>query len=252
MPSLFSYPAVLSVLLLVYGASLRASDVLAPGGGAALSVQTVQPDPDSDELLPTVRVSLKTSAHPGGLSLLDGFPTMCDTDARWLDSDTLYLKLPEAYEYRLHVYDGEVLDGVTVRLSVHTHQVLKRSASPMGRWGLVEIEQCENQHWSLYVRKAGAPDYNRATGTGWADPSMLGGLTAEFPLLDLEWTGALSVCVVVGQQPFGVKFRSKAGPITAEWVFDSNYRRPPEPMQVLGNFPKKPKGFRKFFKFFGE
>ncbi|MGH7442818.1 MAG: hypothetical protein ACREKE_09125 [bacterium] len=220
-------------------------DIQAPSGGAKVTVETVQPGPDSDDPLPTQRLVLKVPGHFKGTLLVDGLRTTCDTDIRWVGADRLYLRLSEAYATHLRVYNGEAIGPVSVQVQVHTDQVLRRVSSPDGAYVLVEIDQCETEDWSLYLRRAGASDYEKAMDLGWGDPTLCGGLQGQFPLEDLEWTGSRSACAVVAQHPFGARFRSKVGPVTIEWVYDPYYRRPPDKMTPLGP-PRKKKAFKLF------
>ncbi len=206
--------------------------MVAPGRANAVRVDTLPPGPDSDVLLPTQRLVLLTPSDPGGVTLVDGLSSLCDTTVRWLSPTELYLRLSEAYAPRLKASDGAVLGGVTLRIDLHTDQVLRRVAGPDGAYVLVEIEKCETQDWGLYLRRSGDPDYDPSMDLGWGDPHLCGGLQGQFPLEDIEWTGPRSVCVVVAQHPFGARFRSKVGPVRFEWEYDTAYHRPPDSMSV--------------------
>ena len=234
---------VLCCLAALLGAPLAAappaSAYVAPGGLRWVALETVPPKPGSDELLPTQRLRLAEEGHPGGLVLLEGVRSMCDTTVRWDDDGHLFLRVPEQDGPGLRVRDGRRWGGVLIRLQVHDDQVLVRRPSPDGTRSLLVIEQCESQDWNLYLRRAGEPDYGPAMRLGWGDPQLVGGFPWLQPCLDVEWTGPRSACVVVAYRRNGVTLRRQVAGVRVDWIFQGNYRRPPQREQSLGTLKTK-------------
>lgn len=199
-----------------------------------MALETVEPAPGSDELMPTKRLRLAEDGRTDSLVLLEGASSLCDSTVQWTDDGHLFLRLPEADLPGLHATDGMSWGGVELRLQVHSDQVSRRP-SPDGSLDLVVIQQCESQNWNLYLRRAGQPDYQRSMRLGWGDPSLFGGFTWLQPCLDVEWIGPRSACVEVAYRRNGVTLRHEVGGVHVEWVFRAGYQRPPLREQDLGN-----------------
>lgn len=232
----FSTCILLLPLLLAFKAPPDAhSAFIAPGRGAWVDVETVQPRPGTDQLLPTLRLRLETSESGGSLVVLDGVLTLCGTDVVWTDAGHLTLRLPEAHLHNLRVHDGQVWKGIEIQVLIHEDQIGLESVSPDRRFRLVVLKECESENWNLYLRTVGEPLYNQAVGTGWNDPDLFGGGTWVSPAVDLEWTGPRSACIEVANLSLVGTRRTKLMGISLEWVNDDHYRPPPLDFHDLGS-----------------
>jgi len=193
----------------------------------------VAPVEGSDELLSTLRLSLRTRCRPGGLVVLEGVETLCATQVLWQDNSTLSLRLPMDRAEHLKVRDGQSWGGVRVRVRLHEDQVKLKSWSPNRQYRLLVIESCETENWNLYLRRADEPDYNDAMTRGWDDPSVYGGLTASQPPLSLRWTGPRSAVITVPGKRYGVTLRGKVGEVAVRWRFRERAKAPQPKFKIL-------------------
>jgi hypothetical protein len=192
---------------------------LAPDQQHWVSIEKQAPVEGSDELLPTLRLRLRTRCQPGGLVVLEGVETLCATDVAWKGNATLFIRLPMDRASHLKVKDGQAWGGVKLQVLLHEDQVKMRSWSPDHQYRLVVIEACETEDWNLYLRRADEPDYNSDMQKGWDDPSVYGGFTSSQPPLSITWTGPRRAVISVPGKRFGVTLRGKVGEVSVRWRF---------------------------------
>ena len=204
---------------------------VSPGQSRWVAIEQVMPDPAKDELVPTVRLTLKDRFR--SLVLLEGAESLCGTDVIWNSDDALSLSVPGDRESCLKVKDGAQWHGVTLSVVAHEKLMKMEAWSADGLWRLVVLQTCETENWNLYLRRAGEPTYNEAMKTGWDDPDLFGGFEGTQPPVSLKWTGERTAEIQVPGKPYGVTTRDKIGEVTVHWKFLTHYKLPEPAFQTL-------------------
>jgi hypothetical protein len=160
--------------------------------------------------------------------LAEGLESLCGVDIVWVDAQTLGLRIPGARAEALRIHNADTWQGLTLRVDVHEDQVVRKEDSPDGQRRLIVVRTCESDDWNLYLRRQGEPTFNTAMQTGWDDPELAGGFSAEQPVLKLAWDGPRSATITVAGKNYNVTIRDHVGDVAVHWKFTPHYK-PPSP-----------------------
>ncbi len=206
---------------------------LSPDGQAWVHAESVAPDAEKDELLPSTRLVLKQKFGWGSPILVESLETLCGVHVQWIDAQTLGLRVPGPRAAGVRFKDGDQRNGLTLRLDVHEDQARHQAWSPDGLYRLVVVRTCETDDWNLYLRAQGEPTFNAAMQNGWDDPSLFGGFSELQPIVNLHWTGPRQARIEVVGKRYDVTVREKIGEVSLQWVFEKKLPAAPERAKVL-------------------
>ena len=105
---------------------------VAPDQKHWVAMESVEPSPEKDELLPTLRLRLEGRFGAGPL-VLEGLETLCGTHLLWQDSSSLLIRIGADRAQALRVREGGLWKGVAIHVMVHEEQVTMERWSPDGQ-----------------------------------------------------------------------------------------------------------------------